>query len=142
MWGGPYTVNESDGLVQISLLSDVTIPSGEMVDVTYEIVPGTSTPQVDYHSTTATFNPLTGVYTGTATIAGGSSDATILIDILQDLDQETDEGFTVNLIEVSPNAQIGTSTTTVTIQDDDSTSGEAILTITANSNDVQISNFD
>lgn len=141
--GGPITANESDPQVQISLLSDITVPSDETVDVTFEIVPGTATPQQDYEyqSATASFDQQTGVYTDTVSIAGGSSDVTVLIDLLQDTLPETDEDFVVKITEVSANAQIGTDSTTVTIQDDDSTDGAAVLSITEDSDNVQISNF-
>ncbi len=141
--GGPYTVEEAAPQVQISLLTDITVPSDETVDVTFEIVPGSAMPQMDYEylSATATFDDQTGVYTDTVTIAGSSSDATVLIDIVDDILAESDEAFTVNLTEVSSNALIGTDTATVTIEDDDSTNGEAVLNITVDSNNVQVSNF-
>ncbi|HHP7232168.1 MAG TPA: Calx-beta domain-containing protein [Xenococcaceae cyanobacterium] len=145
--GDSYTASEADPLVQISLLTDVTVPNDETVNVTFEIVPGTATPQSDYQyqSATATFDQQTGVYTDTVTIAGGSSDATFLVDILQDTIPESDEAFTVNIVDVSNNAQIGNDSASVTIEDDDSTNptdtGEAVLGITLNSNNVQISNF-
>ena len=144
--GGPYTTSEGSNQVQLSLLTDVTVPSGESVDVTFEIVPGTATPAADYEyiSASASFNQQTGVYTDTVTIAGSSSDATVLVDVLQDAIVEGDEAFTINLTEVSSNAQLGIASAAVTIEDDDEASpanGKAVLAITANSNNVQISNF-
>ena len=84
--GSPYTVNENEGQVQISLLTDETVPSDETVNVTFEIVPGTATATEDYEyqSDTATFDEQTGIYTDTVEIAGSSSDATFFIDILAD----------------------------------------------------------
>ena len=141
--GGPYTVGENDGQVQISLLTDVTVPSSESVDVTFEITPGTATVQEDYEylSPTATFDAQTGTYTDTVSIAGNSSDVTFLIDILEDTIAEADEAFAVNITDVSPNAQIGAGSTSVTITDGESLSGAAILAVTADSDDVQVSNF-
>ncbi|MEM8672386.1 MAG: malectin domain-containing carbohydrate-binding protein [Cyanobacteria bacterium P01_G01_bin.67] len=139
--GGPYTVNEADSQVQISLLTDITVPTGAAVDVTFEIIPGSATPELDYEYLSGTFDAATGIYTDTVSIAENSSDATFLIDILQDTLTESDEAFTVNITGVSPNAEIGTDTATVTIEDDDSTTGEAVLNITVNSNNVQVSNF-
>jgi len=108
--GGPYIVGESDNQVQISLVTDVTIPSAESVDVTFEITPGTATAQEDYEylSATATFNPQTGTYTDTVSMAGSSSVATFLIDILQDTITEPNEAFAVKITDVSPNAEIDT----------------------------------
>lgn len=108
--GGPYIVGESDNQVQISLLTDATVPSDESVDVAFEITPGTATPQEDYEylSATATFNPQTGTYTDTVSIAGSSSVATFLIDILQDTIAEPNEVFAVKITDVSPNAEIDT----------------------------------
>ncbi len=143
--GQPYTVGEAASQVQISLLTDVTVPADETVSVTFEIVPGTATALEDYGyvgSANATFDALTGVYTDTVTIAGSSSDVTFFVDILQDLFVEADEAFTVNITGVSANAQIGTSSSAaVTITDDEVGGGAAVLTVTLNSNNVQISNY-
>ena len=143
-----YIVDENQGQIQISLYADATIPSNETVNVTFEIVPGTATAVGDdkdyeYLSNSATFDENTGIYTDTIAIAGGSSDATFLVDILSDALMESDETFTVNITDVSPNAEIGTvDTATVTIEDNSSTQfGEAILSVTANSDNIQISNF-
>jgi hypothetical protein len=143
---GSTTVGEDGGQVQISLATDVTVPSDETVNVTFEIVPGTATPEQDYEyvSGSANFDSQTGIYTDTVTIAGSSSDATFLIDILQDAIAESDEAFSVNITDVSPNAQIGTASASVTIEDDDTVvapDGEAVFTVTLNSNNIQISNY-
>ena len=142
--GDPYVVSEDEDQIQISLLTDVTVPSDETVNVTFEIVPGTATATEDYEyqSDTATFNEETGVYTDTVAIAGGSSDATFLVDIIEDAIAEGNEAFTINITDVSSNAQIGTDSASVTIEEDSSTpSGAAVLTVTADSDDVQESNF-
>ena len=73
-------------------------------------------------------------FTGTAVIVGGSSDVQLSIDILQDLEIEDDETFTVTLNSVTPNAQLGTSSTaTVTIEDDDAavSDGEVLYRVNA-----------
>ena len=143
--GAPYVVNENGGQVQVSLLTDNTVPSDETVNVTFEIVPGTATATEDYEyqSDTATFDEQTGVYTDTIAIAGSSSDATFSIDILPDTIAEGDEAFTVNITDVSSNAQIGTSSASVTIEEDNNSneSGAAVLAVTADSDDVGASNF-
>jgi len=142
--GGPYTVGENDGQVQISLLTNLTVPSNETVEVTFEITPGTATAQEDYEylSATATFDPQTGTYTDTVTIAGSSSDATFLIDILQDTIAEADEAFTVNITDVSPNADIGTSSASVTIEDDDGTTGSETILYRVNAGGPEIAAID
>ncbi len=122
--GGPYTVNEAvlGGQVQVAMQADDLVPSDETVDVTFEIVPGTATAAVDYSYTSpsAIFDAQTGIYTDTVTIAGSSTDVTFLVDILQDQLTEGDEAFTVNIIGLSGNAEFGpTTSTTVTIQDDE-----------------------
>ena len=115
------------------MLTDITVPSDEAVDVTLEIVPATATPQSDYEylSPTATFNEQTGVYLDTVTIAGSSSDVTVLIDILQDTIAESNEAFTVKIVSVSSNALIGTDTASITIQDDDSTDTSILYRVNA-----------
>lgn len=127
--GGPYVVNENESQVQISLLTDVTVPNDEIVNVTFEIVPGTATAEEDYiyQSDTATFDPQTGIYTDTVTIAGGSSDATFLTDIVSDTIAENDEVFSVNITDVSPNVEIGTDSASVTIQDSNFGGEETVL---------------
>ena len=131
--GGPYTVTEGNS-VQVSLLSDVTVPSDETVQVTFQIVPGTATPQEDYtyQSTNASFDEQTGVYTDTISIAGSSSDATFFIDALQDTLLENNEALTVEITNISPNAEIGTTNSaSVTIEDDDSTADNVVAAINA-----------
>ncbi|MGF1566479.1 MAG: malectin domain-containing carbohydrate-binding protein [Nodosilinea sp.] len=128
--GGPYSVNEAGGQVQISLLSNVIVPANQTVTVNYEIVPGTATPQVDY-SAAGIFLPETGKYTGTATIAGSSADATFLVTIPQDTLVEGNETFTVNITSVSSNALIGNGSATVTIVDDDVLPSDVVVAINA-----------
>ena len=123
---GSPTVDEGSS-VQISLATSVTVPSDETVTVTFEIVPGSATPGADYSFANGTFDENTGVYTGSVAIAGSSSDATFFINITQDTDIEADEAFIVNITGVSPNAQIGTSSATVTIADDDSAAPGSVV---------------
>ncbi len=141
----PANIVGENQQIQISLLTDATVPSNETVNVTFEIVPGTATALEDYEylSLSATFDEETGVYTDTVAIAGGSSDVTFLVDILPDTLMESEETFTVNITDVSPNAQIGlVDSTSVTIEDSSSTEfGEATLSITADSDNIQASNF-
>ncbi|MEM8792664.1 MAG: malectin domain-containing carbohydrate-binding protein [Pseudomonadota bacterium] len=131
--GGAQTVSEGDGLVQISILTDQTVPADQTVDVTFQIESGTATPGSggDYEYTGGgTFGG--GTYTDTVSIAGSSSDVQIPISILEDLEIETGETFTVTLTSVSENAEIGTvSSTTVTIQDNDTPPGAVVAAINA-----------
>ncbi|MEM7240113.1 MAG: malectin domain-containing carbohydrate-binding protein, partial [Pseudomonadota bacterium] len=134
---GDQIVDEGSGQVQISLLTNFTVPADEVVEVSFEIVPGTASgaaPQdFSFTSPTAIFDPVTGIYTDTLIIGGSSSDATINIDIVQDDLEEADELFTVNLTGVSPNAILGTSSATVTISDDDTDTepGSVVVAINA-----------
>ncbi len=131
---GPYTVSEgvAGGKLQIVLQADQIIPSnGEPVDITFQIVPGSATPKVDYDYNSPNntfFNPETGVYTSTVTIVPSSTNVGFLVDILQDSLIEGNETFTVNIVGVSNNAQLGSTTsTTVTIQDDEVTTNSGIF---------------
>ncbi|MGB7249896.1 MAG: malectin domain-containing carbohydrate-binding protein [Phormidesmis sp.] len=116
---GDAVVGEGDGQLQISLATDAIVPSGETVNISFEIVPGSATPVEDYAYLGGTFDESTGIYAGTVAIAGSSADVTFNIDILQDTLAEDNEAFSVNIVGVSENAQIGTGTATVTIEDDD-----------------------
>ena len=121
--GGNQTVSEgvAGGQVQIPLAIVPILPSNESVDITFEIVPGLATPgaggDYEYTSGSATFSG--GIYTDTVSIAAGSSDVTVLIDILQDMDIEMDESFSLNITGISGNASIGEGSATITIADDD-----------------------
>ncbi|MEL6478401.1 MAG: malectin domain-containing carbohydrate-binding protein [Pseudomonadota bacterium] len=119
---GNQTVDEDAGQVQISLATDVTVPADETVEVTVEIVPGTSTPGADYNyvPVNGSVDTDTGVITETLSIAGSSSDVTFLIDILDDMDLEASEAFSVNIVSVSDNALIsGLNSALITILDND-----------------------
>jgi len=120
---GSQTATEGSQ-IQISLATDVTVPHYETVNVTFEIIPGTATPGEDYEYEGGTLDPQTGIYTGTAAIAGSSSDATFQINLLDDAISEDNEAFTVKLTEVSSNAQIGNADASVTIEDNDVASND------------------
>ncbi len=134
---GNQSIDEEAGQVQVSLLTSFTVPADEVVEVSFEIVPGSASglaPQdYTFNSPTAVFDPATGIYTDTLIIGGSSSDATINIDIESDDLQEADEFFTVNLTGVSSNAILGTSSATITIEDDDTdtTPGAVVVAINA-----------
>ncbi|MEM6693094.1 MAG: tandem-95 repeat protein [Pseudomonadota bacterium] len=139
--GGDQTVSEADGTVQISMVASDTVPEDQDIDVTFEIVPGTATPGVDYDYTesSAQFDQTTGIITDTVTIAGGSSDLQPTIQLLQDTIFEFDEAFTVNIVSVSGNATVGANNTaTVTITDDDPSTvpGQVLVRINSGGNEV------
>ncbi|MEO1792442.1 MAG: Calx-beta domain-containing protein, partial [Cyanobacteria bacterium J06629_19] len=135
---GDTTVSEDSGQVQVSLATDFTVPADETVTVSFEISPGTATPLEDYEFLGGTYDETTGVYAGTVSIAGSSSDATFSININQDTFVEASEAFTVDITGVSANAQIGTSTATFTIEDDDisGTSGTVIYRVNAGGSEI------
>ena len=116
---GPVAIAESAGQAQVSLQTDRTLPVGETVMVTYEVVPDSASAKLDYDIPEATFDSGTQTYTDTVSIAGGMSQATVLIDILQEMDFEGDEDFHLTITGVSANANIGIPTTPVTIINDD-----------------------
>ena len=99
------TVNESAGNATLQIC--LSAASTEQITVQYGTSNGTAIAGSDYTASN-----------GTATIAAGQTCTTINIPILNDAVQESTENFTVTLS--SPvNATIGTSTGTVTINDDD-----------------------
>ena len=132
--GATQTVSEGDGSVQISILTDRTVPADETVSIVFEIAPAGATPGAngDYsYAGGGTFGG--GNYVDTVVIAGSSSDVTIPIQILQDAEIEPGEAFTVTLTSVSANAVLGaTAQATVTILDDDATApGEVLYRVNA-----------
>ena len=97
--GGSRIVEESQGQVQISLLTDDVVPNGELVEATVIIEPNTAIPEADYSYTspTAVYEADTGIYRETIAIPGGSSDATIAIDLIDDAIAENNELFLVSV---------------------------------------------
>jgi hypothetical protein len=129
---GNQSVGESDGQLQISFATDITVPAAETLEFTFQIIPGSATPGVDYeyNDTSAVFDPVSGIYTDTVSIAGSSSDATRLIDILPDADIEGSEAFSIVITEVtSGNGTIGNASAEVTILDDDTAPGTVLFRI-------------
>ncbi len=122
------TVAEDSGTILISVATNIQVPNNETVDVTFEIAPGTATGGVggDYTYAGGTFSG--GVYTDTLQIAGGSSDLTIPVTILNDGEFELNEAFTLTITNVSSNASIGAAdTANVTITDNDAPTGGTVL---------------
>jgi hypothetical protein len=121
------------GQAFISIATDITVPSGETVDVVFTIEPlGGATAgtggDYEYTSSSATFGGSS--YTDTKSIAGGSSDLQIPVSILEDTDIDPNEGFVLTITSVSGNATIGqNSVATVTIEDDDFAPGQVLYRI-------------
>ncbi|MEO0697590.1 MAG: Ig-like domain-containing protein [Pseudomonadota bacterium] len=129
------SVSESGGSIQLTVQSNV--PLTQTVPVTFTITPGTAEAGVDYSyspSAAGSFDPTTGVWTDTLPIAASSSDLTIPVQILSDVDDEAAESFNVTIIDVGSNATIGASTAVVAILDDDDSQtvdGDAVVRINA-----------
>ncbi|MCL7421147.1 MAG: autotransporter domain-containing protein [Methylobacter sp.] len=106
-----YSVTESDGniIVSVTRSVDSVAPSGAPISVDYSITNGTAVAGQDFDAVSGTLN-----------WAGGDSNTqTIVIPITPDSTVEPDETFTLNLSNPSTGLSLGTSSTTVTILDDD-----------------------
>lgn len=106
-----YSVTESDGNIIVSVTRSVNsvAPSGVPISVDYSITNGTAVAGQDFDAVSGTLN-----------WAGGDSNTqTIVIPITPDSTVEPDETFTLNLSNPSTGLSLGTSSTTVTILDDD-----------------------
>ncbi len=116
---------EGAGQTNVTIQTSAPVPAGQAVQVQWEVraVAGGATPGVDYKVPGAALQP-SGAYLGGGAIAGGSSDLTVPITIVDDAAKEGAEAFEVVLTSVSgASARIGTGTATVTILDDDTTTG-------------------
>ncbi len=134
--GGSPSVVEGDVEFQTSLQTDVAVPSGETVLVSFEIVPSGATPQVNYEYLSPTASYSAGIYSDSLEIVSGASSGTITVNILEDVSLEASESYTINLISVSGNAELGVSTATVTIQDDDTPVATADLSLSQSISDL------
>ncbi|MEM9375255.1 MAG: malectin domain-containing carbohydrate-binding protein, partial [Pseudomonadota bacterium] len=110
------TATEGDAVIFTLDLSDT---ADEVVTVTYEIVPDTAQPGVDYDIGSATPDE-NGIVTGMTTIAATAADGSIVINTIDNEDFFGDRGFTVNITNVSgADAVIGTPSASGTIVEDD-----------------------
>ena len=129
--GTQIVAEDAAGPALISLLTSETVPVGEAVTVTFELASGSATAGEDFSIDLPGVTLTNGVYTGTLTIAGGSSDVQLSVDILDDLVSEMDEAFTFTITGTSGNAEIGNASATVTIEDNDGPAGDIVLAINA-----------
>ncbi|MEM7619923.1 MAG: malectin domain-containing carbohydrate-binding protein [Pseudomonadota bacterium] len=113
---GDLVVTEGQELAfNISLSEQALDP----VTITYEIVPGTALPDVDYTVSGETPDQ-NGIITGSVTVAANSADQSIFVQSLGDDLVNGSRAFTVNLTGITgTNAVILDGTATGTIQDDD-----------------------
>ena len=136
--GGDQTVSEDAGTAFISIATSETVTASGGLPFTYVIEGVSATPEIDYAPDESLSGSGTATFTGNATIAPGSSDFQIPINILQDADIEPDEAFTVTITSVGPGFEIGNGTATVTIEDDDTVTvpGEILYRVNAGGSEV------
>ncbi|MEC4983930.1 MAG: Calx-beta domain-containing protein, partial [Oscillatoria sp. PMC 1076.18] len=114
------TVDEGEGVAVFTVFLDT--PSSENVSVDFTTVPGTAT-EDDYTPTN-----------GTLSFAPGETVATITVPIVDDLLDEFDETFSIQLDNPS-NATITDDTATAAIADDDEQPNLSIDDLTVNEDD-------
>ena len=122
--------SETDGTVSLSISSTAAVPTGQTVDVDFELRPiaGSATPELDYTSASLTYDAATGFYSGSGQIVEGQTTLNISVDLLPDAEIEGQEAFELHVTNVSgANATIGTAVATITIDDfEDSVNGASI----------------
>lgn len=97
--------NDTDSIAAVDVSLDA--PSGRPVAVAYDMTDGSAVAGVDYTAGS-----------GTVEFAPGETSQTLLVPVVGDLDDESNETFTVDL-SAPVNATIDTSSTLVTIVDND-----------------------
>ena len=123
-------VSESSAIATFTV--NLSEPSDAAITVDYTTVDGTAQDGSDYVATT-----------GQLTFSPGDTAASIDVDLIGDSTFEGNETFTVELSNISAGAVISDGVAMGTIIEDDPSSliGAAVLSITPQSNDVQVSNF-
>ncbi|MEP1142073.1 MAG: malectin domain-containing carbohydrate-binding protein, partial [Henriciella sp.] len=130
------SVSISDGMAiegdAVLFTLDASDTPDEMITITYEIVPGTAQPGVDYDTGGETPDE-NGVITGTATIAATSTDGSIVINTIGNDSFQGDRDFTVNITDVSgAGAVIGSASADGTItEDDEAVAGDVVSAVNA-----------
>ncbi|MEP2462593.1 MAG: malectin domain-containing carbohydrate-binding protein, partial [Henriciella sp.] len=111
---------------------DASETPGETITITYEIVPGTAQPGIDYATGGETPDE-NGVITGTATIASSATDGSIVINTIGNDTYQGDRDFTVNITGVSgADAVIGSASASGTIiEDDEAIAGDVVSAVNA-----------
>jgi hypothetical protein len=102
---GDVTVDEADGEAVLTISSDI-VPLTD-IGVGYGTVDGTAIAPDDYKATV-----------GSATIAAGTTSATVSVPVVYDGDDETNETFSVRIMWTSGETLLGDHRATVTILDD------------------------
>jgi hypothetical protein len=136
----PATLPEDAGKTGVTIQTDRPVPVGEMVTVQWEVraLDGGAVPGLDY---TVPGVPLQGgVYSGTGSIAGGSSDYSLPLEILADSAMEGSEAFEVVVTGVSgAGATVDAAEAKVTIGDDDAPGGEGAVLYRVNAGGAAVS---
>ena len=116
----PATLPEDAGKTGVTIQTDAPVPVGDTVLVQWEVraLDGGAVPGADYVVPGAALEG--GVYKGSGSIAGGSSDYSLPIEILADSAVEGAEAFEVVVTSVSgAGATVAEGTARVSIADDD-----------------------
>jgi hypothetical protein len=108
------SVSESAGLTSLNVYRTGGVAAA--ATVRYSLVNGTATAGSDFKAKTATLS-----------FAAGQTNKAISFQIINDLIVDPDETFTITLTSPTGEAAIGTNTTTVTILDNDFSTGGQIL---------------
>ncbi|NEP60081.1 MAG: hypothetical protein F6K31_24260 [Symploca sp. SIO2G7] len=117
------TVVEGNFLDGLTVYLSSPAPVDDSITVSFSIVPDTATPWIDYiyKSPSAVFDPITGVYTDSLIIPGGSASSRIAFDVLDDSAAEGNETFNIvlNSVTATSDVRIGSNDSiTVAIADD------------------------
>ncbi|MEN0078750.1 MAG: putative Ig domain-containing protein [Pseudomonadota bacterium] len=106
---------------------DLSETADELITATYEIVPGTAEPGVDYSVGDAVPDE-NGIVTGTVEFSEGSADGSITVNTIDNETFDGDRAFTINITGVSgANAVIGAASATGTITEDDAPAGGPVV---------------
>ncbi|MEL6159317.1 MAG: malectin domain-containing carbohydrate-binding protein [Cyanobacteria bacterium J06627_32] len=146
--GGPGT-NTVANPVAIAATANGSEPSNNgLFTVSLNSIAATDTVIAYSVEGTATANSDFTALSGAVTIPAGQLTADIVVPVLDDAEVETDESVVITLTGITngdADVIVGTSNqATISIEDDDSappSSGSAVLTITADNNNVKSSNF-
>ncbi|MCY3666866.1 MAG: hypothetical protein OXH81_14490, partial [Gemmatimonadetes bacterium] len=128
------TINDDDGTTMVRV-ADAEADEGEEVKFKVTLSKAsTSDVTVEYEVVIVAGNTASpgdvALGEGTLTIPAGQTSGTVSVATAQDAVREGSETFTLRLLSVSSNAEIGTGTATGTIPDDEPAEGQIALTST------------